>query len=231
MRLLPRHLPLVALLLVTPAEFHTVPPGTTSVRVIGGAGSFALVARGCDGENLSVESVSFSEVAGEVRHRKGAGVAGIRGGFVSHEGDSDTIGWINPYVGAEWSVGALSIGYLGNTDRFPLGAGSTEDIPVSVGVRLGAATRYPHVTLAMAAGDPLYSSGGILQIGAGVRSPRGAYFWVGAGGEPYDTGGLALRTDVPLGDRYRLLLRARLGRSEGAAENAVAVGFERAFVH
>lgn len=220
-----RHLPLAALLLATPAEFTTAPANTTTVRFHAGGGGFALISRGCSGEPPDITEVEYGEIAGEIRHQRNGWVAGLRTGVVSHEfpEGEDSNAWINPYVGAEWKWLGLSVGYFGNERDFPIGNGPAEDVPMSAHVRLGP-TRYPHATFDFAAADPLYSSGGIMAVGAGLQTERGHTFWAGVAAEPFDDSGLALRADLRARERLDVLLRARAGQSEGVDEFGFSVG-------
>jgi hypothetical protein len=218
-----RHLPLAAVLLAAPAEF--TPERTTTVRLHVGGGRFALIPRDCSGEPPEVMEVEYGEIAGELRHRHGEWVFGLRGGVVGHDYSSgkQSTGWINPYVGAEWPWIGLSTGWFGNEDPLPIGEQHDDDIPISAHVRLGP-RRHPHATFDLASADPLYSSGGVVALGGGLETRAGHYFWAGIAGEPFDRSGLALRADVRARERLDVLLRARLGESEGVDEFAVSAG-------
>jgi hypothetical protein len=233
-----RHLPLVALLLAAPAEFTperedstvaggiaSAPSRSTTVRLHAGGGSFALISRGCSGEPPDISEVDYGEVAGEVRHQRDRWVAGLRAGVVGHDypAGKESTGWINPYVGAEWEWLGLSVGWFGNEEDFPIGSGLADDIPMSAHLRLGA-LKYPHATFDLASADALYSSGGVLALGAGMRTSMGHYFWAGVAAEPFDEGGLALRSDLRASERLELLLRVRAGESEGVDEFGASAG-------
>jgi hypothetical protein len=220
-----RHLPLAALLLAAPAEFTPERTDTTTVRLLAGGGSFALISRGCSGEPPDISEVDFGEISGEVRHQRGSGVVGLRAGVVGHEypAGEESTAWINPYFGPEFEWLGLSVGWFGNEDAFPIGDGLADDIPMSAHVRLGA-LRYPHATLDVASASPLYSSGGVFSMGGGLLTRPGHYFWAGVAAEPFDEGGLALRADLRARERVDVLLRARFGESEGIDEFAMSAG-------
>jgi hypothetical protein len=226
---------LMPLSLEIPAGIGTDDGSATRVRVAGGGGAYAFIARGCEGQVIDRVPVRFEDAGGSLEHRFGAeGLAfGVRGGFIRHRMGApedprrfagvplDTVletRYVNPFLAVEGEEAGVGVGLVFHDGEF-LTAGESARLQaghpandLSAHVRVGP--HYgPHVLVQWMEGVPLASSGGYLTALAG--GPLRDLNWIlraglGAGG-PYEGAGLVLRLEYADRGPLSLDFAARLG--------------------
>lgn len=222
----------------------------TQIEIAAGAGEYAFVSRGCEGQVIRRHPASFREGAVRVEQRLGRAPIkiGVRAG-IEHDDIAGGDGlvppatplpnepqpermvqdnhYVNPYLVHDSPGGSVGIGYVWHEHDFPTaGEGAREQTEhplnsVSWHVRLGPEGHYFETR--WMEGMPLYADGGMLTMGVGGRPARGPVtFFAGLGaGGPYEGAGLALRLGCDIED-WNVGVRSRLGFSGGA--NASGVG-------
>jgi len=203
-------------------------PGETRLSIAGGAGSYALVMRGCEGQVLSSETVRFRDMGASADHKFSNPIrVGLRAGTVHSElaGGSGDNGYVNPNLSLDWRWVSMGGGYLRSQHGFP-GRGNRElsQIPVSGHLRLGP--ERVHFLISAMEDVPLYSGGGYCDVGAGFRAgTRANVVFVGLSAlGPYDGVGFVLHASPALTRTISLDLKGRLGPGEGQTEVGFAVG-------
>jgi len=224
----------------------------TQIEIAGGAGEYAFISRGCNGRVLRRHPASFREGALRVQQPIGHGgfALGVRAGTVRDDlagGDGivppaipfpnepqpprvvSTNRYLNPYFTYDTPEVSVGGGYVWHEREFPTAGEQAREFTqrplndMSAHVRFGSERR--HFEARWMEGMPLYSDGGMLNIGFGGRPEGGRvtlFGGLGAGG-PYEGAGLALRMGLDVGD-WNVGVRSRLGLSGGAAASGVALG-------
>jgi len=206
----------------------------TNIKVAGGAGSYAYITRGCEGQVLTKDKVPFKDFGFSLDHKFRFPVrVGLRGGNIwernrYYPDKRITNSYLNPNLSFEWR-------------RFGIGAGpffAQKDLPTREGgklrrnslswhLRLGSPKLY--FSIHMLESVPLYSGGGYINLGLGGASRKVSY-WFGLGIRgPYDTEGFLIKTNFKLKENWYLDLAGRLGQSEGVSESAVSFGLNYKF--
>ncbi len=223
--------------------------GVTRVHVAGGGGSYAFVARGCEGEVIDTVPARFEDVGVSLEHRIGEGplVLGVRGGRVRHrigmpEDTSRFQGvpvdavvdnaYVNPYASIERPEGGFGVGWVFHRNEFiTAGEHAREQLDhpmndLSAHLRVGY-PRANHFDIQWMEGVPLASSGGYFTalLGGPLRDDP---HWImhgglGAGG-PYEGAGLALRIEHLDDSGLSLDVSTRLGHSGNRAQWGAALG-------
>jgi hypothetical protein len=228
----------------------------TQFEIAGGSGEYAFISRGCNGEVLRRHPAAFREGAIRVQQPIGHGgfALGVRAGTVRDDlagGDGrvspglpppnepqpprelSTNRYVNPYFTRDVPGGSVGGGYVWHEREFPTaGEGAREFTrrplnQMSAHVRFGGELK--HFEARWMEGMPLYSDGGMLNLGVGGRPGGGPVTFfggLGAGG-PYEGAGLALRLGYDVGD-WNLSARSRLGNSGGANASGLALGLSYA---
>lgn len=196
----------------------------TSLMIAGGAGSYAYVTRGCEGQVLSREQRRFQDAGVALTHRfNGPVEAGVRATLLRKvpQYEKNTIVW-NPNVSVEGRKVGLGFGVN-------LGGGSSyyerdfEISPVSGHIRLGS-RRTAYFSTHVFEDVPIVS-GSPVRMGVGFRGGSLMDGWVGMGTPaPFDKPGLVAKADLHLSRFLDVNLTGRLGGSEGLSENAGTVG-------
>lgn len=223
---------------------HPEPIDTTAtsdseinLRVLGGAGDYADIQRGCSGNVVRKEKVAFTEVSASVDYKRmnTPGRFGVRVQYF-RVGDSrllvgdrtGTPGWqglaLSPFAVFEGKYVALGAGYFHSFDPLP-DSGHQRSLP-SFYLRLGPETFYLNVSYLHTM--PLLT-GGYGRIGVGSRAKPGLDWWVGAGAGPYDGMGFHANADIRVRPRLYLSAAGRFGVSENVHEAALALGFRYTF--
>jgi len=206
-------------------------PGThpdssvTSFMIAAGGGTYADVARGCQGEILSADKRSYRDLGFGANHRVvGKLDVGLRATVIRRmPGHKDGSVLWNPNFSIEGRGAGFGLGYISNT--------TTDDpddddlSPVSGHLRFGSLAR-TYFSLHVAEDVPMISgSGGTVRLGLGVHPGRAIDLWIGMGSPvPYDKPGFVAKTTIHVNPMLDLNATGRLGSSEGKAENAGAVG-------
>jgi len=223
--------------------------GVTRVRLGAGGGSYAFIARGCEGQVIGSVPVRFEDVAGSLEHRIGPGplTFGVRGGRVRHrigapkdsaffpEVPLDAVvdnSYVNPFFSIEGPASGVGAGLVVHEGEFMTageGARKQTDRPLndmSWHVRIGPVWTN-HLLVQWMEGVPLASSGGYLTALVGgplERDPRWALRGgLGAGG-PYEGAGLVLRLEHVGDGSASLDVTTRAGVSGNRLQWGAAVG-------
>ena len=205
----------------------------TSLAASMGAGSYAYVARGCEGDVLSKKQYYYRDAGFAVEHQfRGPVAVGLRSKVVRELPGfpENTMVW-NPYVSAEWRKFGLGAGYVPRGETLVSGSG-TDVPPASAHLRAGAFDRM-YFSIHLWEDVPAISGGGgMVRFGLGFRPGRRLDLWTGLGSvEPYDKAGFVLKADVHLARAIDLNLSGRLGGSEGLVENAGSIGVKFKWIH
>lgn len=222
----------------------------TRVRVGAGVGTYAFIARGCEGEVIDEVPARFTDAGASLEHQVGRTplVVGVRGGWVRHEigtsrnNVSSFYGvpldatventYVNPYAALEGEAGGFGGGYVYHRNEFiTAGEGAREhgDHPLndlSWHARVGAVDGQ-HFVIQWMEGVPLSSGGGYLT--ALVGRPFEAHpQWtlrggLGAGG-PHEGAGLVLRLERVMPDGVSLDVTGRMGFSGNRFAGGAALG-------
>jgi len=205
-------------------------PGTnedssvTSLMIAAGAGSYAEVSRGCEGQVLSKEQRRYRDLGFAASHGfEGPLEVGVRATVLRRMPgyEDDEIVW-NPNVSVEGRHVGFGLGYVSNADR-PV-SDEFDIWPVSGHLRFGSPTKM-YFSVHALEDVPLVSGGGTVRSGIGFRPSRAVDAWVGLGyGPPYDKPGFQVKSTIHLNSILDLNASGRLGRSEGQSENAGSLG-------
>lgn len=217
--------------------------GETRVTVLGAAGRYAIIDRGCEGQVLRRHPAHFSEAGASIDHRFANGlVLGARAGTVKdHRGyhsttydpttyqNRDTVivlessqSYVNPFVAIEEKGVGLGAGWVASNRE----VAQVTDLggEVSFHVRLGRPDRV-YFKVSHLDGVPRWTGGNVLEMGFGGRPHPRLDFYAGlSGGGLFDGPGLGIKADVRVAPHWLLATRARLGHSGGAGQNAIAIG-------
>lgn len=221
--------------------------GETRLGVHGSLGRYALIDRGCEGQVLDTHPHEYGEAGLEAVHLFDNDLSvGVRAGAI-HEKvteretspdysqfpyrdtthvtiyDRDNA-WVNPSVGYEGTNGGVGVGVMTARRAFVRHTGTGLKTLPSFHVRIGPLDR-SHLRIAYMESMPLYSGGGYVDIGIGSHLSRRWDLYAGVCTGPFDGAGFALRTEYRALPHVAIGARARLGYSEGEAQNGVALGF------
>lgn len=204
------------------------PDSSATSLVLGyGAGSYAYVTRGCEGEVIDRYQRRFQDAGGEVKHHfNGPIEAGLRANVLREmpEYEKNTVVW-NPYVSMEWKGVGLGVGVNFMRDRtVRYGDREFDVLPVSAHLRFGS-LRSVYFSTHVFEDVPLVSGGGPVRTGLGFHVGPVVDGWAGMSLPiPYDMPGLAAKADVHVTRFLDVNLAGRLGGSEGLSENAGSLG-------
>lgn len=174
----------------------------------------------------------YIDVGGEFDHQANrVAHVGVRGGYIDTDAtlvgiiDSVFVGegnpeqqttfYLNPYFSFEWKWVGLGLGGLFSTH--PLHDGGFEDYPIDTGaeiypsahVRFGSLTGL-YVSGHLLEGVPVYSGGGTLVGGVGLRPVKPIELYAGYCGEgPYQDAAWLGRLTVDLGRSWTILTTLR----------------------
>jgi len=157
----------------------------TSLAASMGAGSYAYVARGCEGDVLSKKQYYYRDAGFAVEHKFPGPVAvGLRSTVVREFPGfpENTIVW-NPYVSAEWRKFGLGAGYVPRGETLVSGSG-TDVPPASAHLRAGAFDRM-YFSIHLWEDVPAISGGG----GSGTYEVKELVTWQFATPQPLLIGG------------------------------------------
>lgn len=227
----------------------TTGAGRTVVRVAGGVGSYAFIARGCEGQVVDHLPVKYRDASVAVDQRIGSWplVVGVRGGVLedrigrsSHgdfpevgEGRNVTTRYVNPHIAIEGLDGGMGAGWVAHEGEFITageGARTQSDHPLndmSWHVRFGRLDRR-HLLLQWMESEPLYSGGGYFTATLGGALPNSQVelrMGLGAGG-PFEGAGAVAQVSLPIANGLRVDLRGREGFSGNQTAGGVAIGLE-----
>ena len=218
-----------ALAAAAPLAITSPDSSVTTAQLLGGTGSYAEIARGCNNEVLSREKLPYSNAGAELSHKfPGPVQIGARAGTYKLERDTEATRYVNPYLSLEWRAFSLGGGVIGTPRGFPGGAGSADDHRhYSAHIRIGSRTGY--FSTSYMEGVPILT-GGYYQFGVGGGGRR-EDIWGGLGIGPYDKLGAVLKFDYRILGGLGVSGVGRLGSSEGVSENSFALGLSFRGVH
>lgn len=221
----------------------------TNFRVTGGLGQYAHISRGCEGNVLDKEEIPFSEIGVSIDHKtKTPFRLGLNSGYIftkkksemvdyyhpvhgysqrwSHDNPPIGIFTVNPFINAEWKYFAIGGGYFGSSraimDDDDGSDNDTFEHLISGYIRIGNIKSF-YVDASLFHITPIFS-GSCSKLGLGFRLNPNVGWWFGVGGQPYDKGGLIMKTDIRIRSHLYLDALIRLGSSEGITESAVGLG-------
>jgi hypothetical protein len=214
--------------------------GETRISLMGGAGRYAIIDRGCEGQVLDRHPARFEEVGGSIEHRFANNLAlGVRGGavrdrmsrrvtFSSYPTIRESVvvfeahrTQVNPYVAIDAKHIGLGAGWF--IDRRERAFAPDLVSQTSFHVRLGRLDR-TYFRLSHQEGVPRWTGGQVLMGFGGRPHPRVGLFAGLSGGDPFDGAGAGLEADILVAPHWLLLTKARLGNGGGAGQNAIAIG-------
>ncbi|MEZ4650270.1 MAG: hypothetical protein R3E97_16100 [Candidatus Eisenbacteria bacterium] len=255
MRRLPRltrNLGYATLVLVLPLGYQPTETDSSgvSVGVFGGMGQAVSVLRDCSGRTVSEQAVQFSEQAfsfafSQAKSSGAVAVVGVRGGYFTTD-DAHSVDhpdrtvhhedwYVNPHVAIEGETVGVGFGLitpaisesvndLGRPDPFDIWEADRSKIPVSCHLRLGPRDE-AFLLASVAENTPIYSGGGLVNIGLGYRVADGVRFFTGLTTGFYEQPGVIQQAsfDVP-STPIQLQLSARLGEFGDMPESGGSIG-------
>lgn len=232
---------------VLPVQIDTTSKDSTETnfRVTGGFGQYAHISRGCEGNVLDKEDIPFSELGASIDHKtKTPFRFGLNADYIftkrereldnyyrngnyygqrySGNKSSKEIFTVNPNINAEWKYFALGGGYLWASRPI---IDSDDDSGEHLGsgyIRIGNIRSF-YFDASVFHTTPIFSES-CFKLGLGFRSNPNVGWWFGFGAEPYDKGGLIMKTNVRIQPHLYLDTLIRIGSSEGVSESAVSLG-------
>jgi hypothetical protein len=205
--------------------------------VAGGHGSYAarVVQGGCGGTVVNRVQLPFDDVGGSIGYRPAYPFEfRLNGGTLSQsivaENDADERdevenAYINPAFAIESVPFGLGVGVLCARRDLRMGDDLLSTVSPTAHFRFGTPRLYGSVS--MLEGIPLFSGGGFIDLGIGIRPNRRFSCWTGISlPGPYDKTGLLLETDLAVYGGLRARMTGRLGGSEGVKERAFSLGLD-----
>ena len=217
-----REIPYLSVLAAAaPLAVSAPPHHATEIRVAAGSGSYAVVARGCEGNVISKYRVDHDNVALDLSHKFPWPVrVGGRAGIVQIEHGGDPTRYVNPFVSLDWPGFSIGAGWARGNRRFPDDEAGSFDHTASGHLRVGTPKFY--FSASHFEGVPLLADG-YLEAGFG-KGWRKTQVWVGVAGLPTDKAGFVTKVDFNVAGGLSLNGTGRLGSSEGIPENSFALG-------
>jgi len=223
-------------------------PGETRLRVGGGVGQYAFIARDCDGAKLSELPVDAVDLGAAAEHRFAGKplTVGVRGGWTHNEpgtlwernpdpyapavprAGAFTVSYINPYAALEWRRFGIGAGWIEHDRPLPFGTNdpgtSPQDNPDngSAHVRIGPRDGV-HFQASYLEGVPIYSDGGYFNFGMGFPVSNARLFVGGTAG-PMDRMGTTVGLDYPLTPALRAGIRGQ-SNFDGAGNVGLALEY------
>ena len=191
-----------------------------------GGGQFASIVRGCEGEVLAKDEVSFTETSAAISYKASFPMRmGVRGSHVVFAPTDAGITVVSPHVAMDLEHFALGGGYTWVTDPLPWGEELIGEFsPGFPGgyMRIGS-RRTLYLDVSVLQSDALCTDG-YLKLGVGSdRGPRVGW-WFGLSAGPYDGFGFGGRADIRVRPHLYVNTAARLGSSEGITEFGFRAG-------
>jgi hypothetical protein len=240
---------LMPLAVEIPYDSLATDAGETRLRVAGGAGTYAFIARGCEGQIIGEVPARFLDAGASLEHRFGGTplVLGVRGGWLRDDiggtanmrffpevplGTVIDNAYANPFFSVEDAGVGIGAGWVAHRREFiTAGEGAREqpEHPLndwSGHLRIGSTTGR-HFTVQWMEGVPLSSGGGYFTAllgGPFEANPQwGLHGGLGAGG-PHEGAGLVLRLEHARAASVSFDLTTRLGFSGSHFAGGVALG-------
>lgn len=207
----------------------------TNIKVAGGAGSYAYITRGCQGQVLTKDKVPFKDFGFSLDHKFRFPVrVGLRGGHIWNKNvhspdEMITNLYLNPHVSLELRSFGIGAGLCSAQKELSAKKSGSETTLPSWHLRLG--NRKLYFSIHMLENVPIYSGGGFVNLGFGGMVGREASCWFGVSSpRPYDALGFLVKTNFKLQGNWHLDLAGRLGQSEGVSESAISLGINYKFI-
>ncbi len=215
----------------------------TRITLVGGAGHYAIIDRGCEGQVLRTHPARFREAGGSIEHRSSNGLtSGVRSGVLREKRESRFVVtdysvypyreslavvvsetenvYVNPFVAVEGRRLGIGAGWAWARGTLPTLDSKRQP---SFHVRIGRLDK-AYFKLGYLESVPLYSGGGFADIGFGGHPHRLWDIYMGMSGGPFDGPGLSLKCDYRVRPHWAITGRARLGESGGEAQNGMGLG-------
>ena len=220
----------------------------TTIRVSGGGGSYAFIARGCNNEVIDHLPVNYREASGEVSHRFGGAPfrLGARGGWIEDRigisstgiitspdsGSMRTTNYVNPFVSVESRRGSIGVGWVWHDKEFVtanIDAVSRPNHTVndfSGHVVIGNPDQ-KYFAFRWMESEPLYSGGGYFTIGVGGQTPNTRLDFYGgiSTGGPYEATGVMLNASYAVSSDLLVTLGGRTALGGGPSQYGLSAGF------
>jgi len=151
---------------------------------------------------------------------------GARGSFAhdSKEGTSGSLMSIGPYISADWRLFGLftSIYIIRGSNSATAGDGMLPS--ATLNLRIGSKNSF-YFSLHLFDTWPVYSGGGWLRLGLGLKPLRSTSLWLGMGTFPQaGPPGLVVSLEQQLTRDYDLYVGGRYGSSDAGTDYAVSLG-------
>lgn len=228
------------ILLALPLQYVPVDSSETNFSISGGAGSYGVISRGCEGQVLEKHKINFSEYGGSIAHKfAGAPLRiGVRSTYVNDRvlfDDFNTSGVaatqsrrenilaINPFLSIEGKTVAAGVGYF-YADHSLAGTDDVTGIDPRISGYFRIGDRRKTYWSTSYLNTPAFYSQGYFQTGLGFGQNPKLDFWLGMSVGPYDKVGFLAKSAIRLNRQLYLNLSGRFGSSEGIIEHGVNVG-------
>ena len=215
---------ILPLLVLTPYIVAFQPDSTnTTIRFGAGIGSYADVARDCNGNVVSVDQIPFTDAGIALEHEVAPLHLGAKAGMISDSRKEErleytnhgpvrlpsierqhTSFYANPSVGLRWKYLGLDAGCVWfSGDSFGKVSLTSRAIPQGT-VRIGNRDSW-FWSMGVFDNLPLLSRGGLVDMGFGFSlDQRSSTLWLGIGGGVYDGTVYAVKADIAIGERWFL---------------------------
>lgn len=221
--------------LVVGAQVGENDSSMTNIKFGGGAGSYAYVTRGCEGQVIRKKRIPFRDIGFSFDHKFKFPVrVGLRGGHIWDKtvyspDETITNFYLNPHVSLELRSFGIGAGLCSAQKELSAKKSGSETTLPSWHLRLGSRKLY--FSIHMLENVPIYSGGGFVNLGFGGRAGRETSCWFGVSSpRPYDGLGFLVKTNFKLQGNWYLDLAGRLGQSEGVSESAFSLGLNYRFI-
>jgi hypothetical protein len=208
----------------------------TNLRIIGGYGQYAEVARGCEGNVIDKDEIPFTEIGASLDHKTQRPIRlGIHADYIWTKEERELEGYnqyerfagpwhsknifsVNPFITAEWNYFAIGGGYVWSSKQI-----IDENHFASGYIRIGnMSSVYFDASLFH---TPSIYTEGVVKLGLGSNSNPDFNWWFGLGGiKPHDKAGIIWKSNIRLQKNLFLNPLVRLGISEGISESAIGFG-------
>ncbi|MFI5236417.1 MAG: hypothetical protein ACHQLA_00595, partial [Ignavibacteriales bacterium] len=216
----------------------------TFLEFMMGVGKYANVSYNCEGEVTDVDKYQYFDYGAVVSHNIDEFNFGLRGGGYVIDGSQleqfDELDinqneikksgqYLNPFVGFDHKYVEINLGLLflteypeyGNLSEYLINEGSTQ---MSGLLRIGNEKTF-HFTSQYLSNIPLFSGGGMFDIGFGLGSKETRNLtWAGISAGPFQNAGIGFKQHLQLSSNFDLLLKARLGEIESNFEGSFSAG-------
>jgi hypothetical protein len=248
-----RHLALGAIVCALPISVETYVPedsSMTQLRVAGGGSHYLAVMRDCDGNAIDQADGNSYDVGLGIDHKfRGKFMVGVNGGYLHDDRldaeaftqDSRGYYFVNPtggLMGRRFSI-SLGVAYFSkwlldpdDLDRASIDDSSipeTEWLP-SVAMRIGDLPGF-YFTASAFAGLPIYTGGGMVDLGGGFTLSDHSSLWTGISFYGLTATAFEARLQWKLSDRFYSDVGVSIGSREGESQYSGNLGLTYRVIH